>query len=213
MANIHSACALLTVLVPSITIIDHDHSYSRKHFVELNTSNNNTNSDVEIEGSSSLENDIETGSPITSKDVLKVELEHLQFTLSERKMIEQHRKKQSDNPLWYQVHFKKLTGSMSSQGLAQKTWIPYLLQRILYPKSFPFVPATIQWGIDHESTAHTVYTKFMYASNHPTLTLENCGIFNLPQEEWIGASPDAVVVDPTYNPLNGNLEVKCPYSM
>ena len=201
MSNIHSACALLTVLLPSITSIDRDHSYSRKHFAELNTSNNNNNSDVEIEGSSSLE------------DMLKVELEHMQFTLSERKMIKQHRKKQSDNPLWYEVRFKKLTGSMSSQGLAQKTWIPYLLQRILYPKSFPFVPATIQWGIDHESTAHTVYTKCMYASNHPTLTVDDCGIFNHPQEGWIGASPDGVVADPTYNPLNGNLEVKCPFSM
>ena len=170
LANIHSACALLTILVPSITSIDHDHSYSRKHFAELNTNNNNNNIDVKIKGSSSLESDIETRSPITSEDMLKVELEHLQFILSEWKMTEQHRKKLSDNPLWYEVRFKKLTGSMSSQGLAQKTWIPYLLQRILYPKSFPFVPATIQWGTDHESTAHTVYSKFMYASNHPTLT-------------------------------------------
>ena len=119
MANIHSPCALLTILVPLVMSIDHDHSYSRKHCALLNTcNNNNNNSDVEIEDSSSLESDIERGSPIISEDVLKEELEHLQVTLSERKIIEQLTRKQRDNPLWYEVRFKRLTGSKSSQVLA-----------------------------------------------------------------------------------------------
>ena len=54
---------------------------------------------------------------------------------------------------------------------------------------------------------------FMYASNHPNLTVKDCGFFIHPQKGWIGTSPDGVVVDPTYNPPNGILEVKCPYSM
>ena len=34
-----------------------------------------------------------------------------------------------------------------------------------------------------------------------------------PQEGWIGASPDGIVVDPMYDSSNGILKVKCPYTM
>ena len=39
----------------------------------------------------------------------------------------------------------------------------------------------------------------MYTSNHSNLSVEDCGFFIHPQEGWIGASPDGVIVDPTYN--------------
>lgn len=182
--------------------------------INSNGNNNNNDSNVQVENSSSHGSDVDVRDPcpIVSEDMLK-EVEQLQVARSERERIELLTRKQRDNPLWYEVRFKRLTGSKSSQILAQKTWTPSLLQRILYPKPFISVPIPIQWGIDHEAIARRVYTKFMHTNNHLNFSVEDCGFLIHPQEGWIGASPDgAVVVDPTYNYPKGILEIKCPYS-
>ena len=183
--NLNKRCAFLTILVPSVVSIEHDHSYSRKHSVEINSNSNNNNNDsnVQVENSSSRGSDVDVRDPcpIVSEDMLK-EVEQLQVARSERERIELLTRKQRDNPLWYEVRFKRLTGSKSSQILAQKTWTPSLLQRILYPKPFISVPIPIQWGIDHEAIARRVYTKFMHTNNHLNLSVEDCGFLIHPQE-------------------------------
>ena len=70
----------------------------------------------------------------------------------------------------------------------------------------------IQRRVDCDSTACAVYLSHILSSNHPHLTVEDSGFIIHPQEGWIGASPDGIVVDPTYDPTNGILEHKCPYS-
>ena len=212
LANIHPPCALLTVLVPLTTSIEHDHTYSRKPAEVDNTAHNSNNNSNVSSAEECIESYDDVASQIIPDDVLTREIEQLQVTFAERSWIEENTRTQRENSLWYEVRFKRLTGSKSSQVLCQKSWTPSLLQRIIYQKPFIFTPAPIQWGIDHEITARRKYTAFMHES-HSNLTVEDCGFFIHPQEGWIGASPDGVVHDPSHNPPHGILEIKCPYSM
>ena len=121
------------------------------------------------------------------EELLAKELEHqLQVTLSERTAIERKTRNQCDNPFWYEVHFKRLTGSKSGQVLTQKSWKPSLLQRIIYlSEAFCFYSTAIQWGIDHESTACAMYIEFMHANNHLNLTVEECGFLFIPKKDGL----------------------------
>ena len=139
-----------------------------------NNNNNKNNSDIDVGVDTQSESD--TLIDVIPEELLAKELEHqLQVTLSERTAIECKTKNQCDNPFWYEVRFKRLTGSKSGQVLTQKSWKPSLLQRIIYQKPFVFIPPAIQWGIDHESTACAMYIEFMHANNHLNLTVEECG--------------------------------------
>ena len=54
----------------------------------------------------------------------------------------------------------------------------------------------------------------MHANGHPDLAVTECGFVIHPEKNWLGASPDGVVDDPSVN-INstGLLEIKCPYSV
>jgi hypothetical protein len=137
----------------------------------------------------------------------------LKVTSYERNRIELATRQQNKSQLWHDVRLKRLTGWKSSQILKQQSWTPSLLKTILYQKPFISVPAHIKWGQDNEVIARQQYIDFMHANNHYNLTVQECGFFVHPQKEWLGASPDGVVLDPTYNPSDGLLEIKCPYSI
>ena len=180
--------------------------------VNGNSNNNNSisNSDDHVTRSSTSTDVVD--SFMVTEDILKMEAEKLQVIAPKRMRIEELTRKQQDCPLWFEVHFKRLTGYKSSQILVQKTWTSCLLQRILYHKPFTSIPVAIQWGIDKEPDAHRAYIEFMHVNHHLNLTVEDIGSIVHPQERWIVASPDGKVVDPTSDFSNGILEIKCPYS-
>ena len=76
----------------------------------------------------------------------------------------------------------------------------------------PFTSAATEWGKKNESVALEQYTKFQHDSGHHGLYCCPSGFVVSEKYPFLGASPDAVVHDPTdTNPL-GLAEVKCPYS-
>ena len=52
----------------------------------------------------------------------------------------------------------------------------------------------------------------MVSQGHSGLTTYPCGFVIHPTMGWLGASPDAKVFDPSFQPHNGIAEFKCPYS-
>lgn len=52
----------------------------------------------------------------------------------------------------------------------------------------------------------------MRKQGHVNLSVEDCGFIVSLYEEWLGASPDGRVHDPSSDQPNGLLEIKCPYT-
>ena len=75
------------------------------------------------------------------------------------------------------------------------------------------LPKAIQWGKDNKDKACQAYQKYMQDRGHKGLHITKAGFIIHSMKGWLGASPDGWVVDPSFVPSNGLLEVKCPYSM
>ena len=87
-----------------------------------------------------------------------------------------------------------------------------LLISILYPKPFQHLPPAIEWGTKHESSACSAYVKYMLSNGHKNLTTHKCGYIVHHSMGWPGASPDALVSDPSSQLNSGIAEFKCPFS-
>ena len=55
--------------------------------------------------------------------------------------------------------------------------------------------------------------KYMQSNGHPGLHTEKDGFVVHPEKCWLGASPDAWVIDPSVSCSFGIAEFKCPFSM
>ena len=73
-------------------------------------------------------------------------------------------------------------------------------------------PSLIQWGIHNEKLARNLYVQHMRKQGHVNLSVEDCGFIVSLYEEWLGASPDGRVHDPSSDQPNGLLKIKCPYT-
>ena len=76
---------------------------------------------------------------------------------------------------------------------------------------FDPLPAALAWGQQNESVACRKYQEYMIEHGHKGLTTHLRGFIIHPTKCWLGASPDAQVVDPSCN-LVGIAEFKCPYA-
>ena len=52
----------------------------------------------------------------------------------------------------------------------------------------------------------------MHNHGHSNLQVAKAGLIVRMTKGWLGASPDGWVIYPSYDPPNGMLEIKCPYS-
>ena len=52
----------------------------------------------------------------------------------------------------------------------------------------------------------------MEKNGHPNLKVTQAGFVVHETKGWLGASPNGWVMDPSYEPSNGMLEIKCPYT-
>ena len=86
-----------------------------------------------------------------------------------------------------------------------------LVLRILGVKTFSYSPAT-EWGKQHEEVALTQYEQRQHESGHDNLYYTKSGFIISEEHPFLGASPDAVVFDPTNTEKFGLAEVKWPYA-
>ena len=201
---LNKPCAFLHILVPDIKKVWHDHSYSRHPYpVEALPPVNISSEPNTTPTYTARTLDVDT--IITFKDSLRV-------SSSDRCRIEADTRQQSSSKEWFSVRARRITSSICGRILIQhKKTLPLLLQ-CLYPKPmFDPLPAALAWGRQNESVACRKYQEYMIEHGHKGHTTHPCCFIIHPTKGWLGASPDAQVVDPSCN-LVGIAEFKCPYA-
>lgn len=126
---------------------------------------------------------------------------------------EQHTRDQSTSDLWRSVRRHRLTASYFGYVKQRKpSTSPHSLVLRILNTSFFYSPAT-EWGKANEHTAILHYEEKQRADGHRDLYTSPSGFVVCEEYPFLGASPDAVVYDPSdkANPF-GLAEVKCPYS-
>ncbi|KAG5886716.1 hypothetical protein JTB14_030782 [Gonioctena quinquepunctata] len=78
-----------------------------------------------------------------------------------------------------------------------------LIKTICYPLAYQFKSKATEWGLHHEDDALQAYKL------ETNLKVEKAGFYVDPNENYLGASPDAMVSCDCCG--NGCVEVKCPY--
>ena len=75
----------------------------------------------------------------------------------------------------------------------------------------PFGNRTSIWEDLHEGCARNAYTKYLIDKHHEDATVTRTGFHIDRSRNWIGASPDGLVYDPSSkNDPHWLLEIKCP---
>ena len=145
----------------------------------------------------------------TAEDVL----DSLSLSEEERLELEKKTRNQSADTLWFTARQHRITGSKCGRVILQKEQTEALLRFAIYPKPFLHIPKAIQWGKDNEINACATYVKHMQSNGHQGRHTEKAGFMVHPGKCWLGASPDAWVIDPSVDCLSGIAEFKCPFSM
>ena len=209
---INKPCGFLNLLVPSVEKISHDHSYN-KRLTDVDEDEENLDLGIVVDGNFDVETqDFEELSILaepakTADDILK----KLKLDEGKRQALEEGTRSQSSNPQWFEARLHRITGSKCGRILKQKEKTRPLLQSVIYPKPFLYLPKAIKWGRDNEEKARQKYVQYMENKGHKQLKVSPAGFVVHPQKGWLGASPDGWVIDPTSIPSHGILEIKCPY--
>ena len=203
---LNKPCAFLHILVPDIKKVWHDHSYT-KHTCLVKTAPSvcTTTSDKPNITPAYAARVLDVDTVITFRDSLRV-------SSSDRCRIEEDTRNQSSSKEWFSVRAHRITSSICGRILIQHKKSLPLLHQCLYPKPiFDPLPAPIAWGWQNESVACRKYQEYMIKHGHKGLTTHPCGFIIHQTKGWLGASPDAQVIDPSCN-LVGIAEFKCPYT-
>ena len=208
--------AFLTILVPSLAAIAHDHTYARKSegakiFIPTDT--------VECEENEELDNgeDMECYDA-TEEHFLAIGVQKIATVIKlclsskERENLERVTRAQSAEELWHDARRYRITGSKCGRILIQKMRTIALLHFVLYPKPFEITPRPIEWGRRNENIAKEAYVAHMKTNGHPRIQIQACGLLVHPIKGWLAASPDAQVNDPDVFSPFGIAEIKCPFS-
>lgn len=131
--------------------------------------------------------------------------------LADAQELEQRTVGQATNAEWVGLHKSTLTASAFWRVGHRKADAGRLPADLFDGPSLAHIPA-IQHGKKHESVAIKDYVAAMAARDQPVHVRE-CGIALHPCYQYIGASPDGMVFDPSVQPRFGLLEVKCPLSV
>ncbi len=133
-------------------------------------------------------------------------------TPEEAKEIERCTRDQAEDEYWRSERRKRITAS-SAGGVAkmkESTKRGKKVQALLYSK-FHGNAATC-YGSRMESTAIDEYIEHQ-KNGHPNLTVEACGLFISRLNNWLAATPDGIINDPSCtSESTGLVEIKCPFS-
>ena len=127
-------CAMLQLLVPPISKVEHDHTYAHSSCHEQLSGSQNSlmvNTDTEFKLTSAIKEHIIT---------------ELTVTTIERQDIEQRTRQQSNSVLWHQVRARRITGSKCGRILCAKKYTENLLLSLLYPRPMCYPPRPIEWA-------------------------------------------------------------------
>ena len=201
--SINKPCGLSNVLIPSVEKVLHDHTYSiQSGSVHI------SNESSSVCGSGELPIISQNAKPSDEEIFQKMHLDN-----EERDELEQKTRTQSLNSLWFEARQNRITGSKCGRVIQQQEKTKALLHFVIYPKPMLHLPKAIQWGKDNEHKACQEYEKYMQNEGHKDIQVSPAGFVVHATKGWLGASPDGWVVDPSYVPSNGMLEIKCPYTM
>ena len=64
-----------------------------------------------------------------------------------------------------------------------------------------------------EETSRKEYTTYMHQHGHTGLTVSTSRLNISDESPWLAASPDGLVLDPSYTPVEGLIELKNPSSV
>ena len=134
-------------------------------------------------------------------------------TTEEAKRIEEQTRDQIDNEEWGYERRKRITASVAG-GIAkmkEKTRKSKKVESLLY-STFRGNQST-RYGTLMERTTIEQYVSYQRQHDHPGLRVDSCGLFISELNNWLAATPDGIVHDPsdTVNP-SGLLEIKNPFS-
>ena len=150
---------------------------------------------------------------IFTADLLDQGIQRFQVSTMNRQHIEEVTRGRSTTTEWYHARAQRITSSICGRILIQRQKSLSLLRHCLYPKPLREpLPQPIAWGRKYERTACRAYRDEMVCLGHSGLTTYPCGFLIHPTMGWLGASPDAKVFDPSFQPHNGIADFKCPYS-
>lgn len=127
--------------------------------------------------------------------------------------IEEETREQAENEKWMMERRKRITAS-NVGGIAkmkQTTKRSKKVEALLY-NSFRGNKAT-KYGSEMDEFTRQQYVTHQQGNNHPDLTVEKCGLHISHLDNWLAATPDGIVHDPsdTAHPL-GLVEIKNPFS-
>ncbi len=132
-------------------------------------------------------------------------------TQEEREKIEEQTRDQDSSDQWQQERRKRLTASVVG-GIAKmkEKQKSKKVQALLY-STFRGNQAT-RYGTSMEAISIDRY-KLYYQKKYPEFRVDKCGLFISETNNWLAATPDGIVNDPsnTAQPL-GLLEIKNPFS-
>ena len=204
--NFTQPAGFLSILLPSVSKIQHDHTYSAPF--DAAASELETACRSEKGGMTEV-----LKSPYNEEFALLAEAEINRLCLSrdDRITLELETRNQCGRG-WHDARRKRITGSKCGRVIEQKKRTVPLLRFCVYPRPLLIEPRSIMWGRRNESVALTKYIQYMNSHGHPGLSAVKCGFYVHPEKGWLGASPDATVCDPAFQPPNGLAEFKCPFS-
>lgn len=130
--------------------------------------------------------------------------------LTDAQRIESETVGQAGNSKWIEYHRSTLTASNFWRIGHRQSNHEKLVESLFDGPSLENIPA-IQHGRAHEASALRAYVAHQQAADKP-VQVRACGIALYEHGQFIGASPDAMVFDPSAAPRFGLAEVKCPYS-
>ncbi len=155
-------------------------------------------------------------------DISPEELEVLKSTFFETKVVltceaarelEQTTRNQSDSDQWRSERRKRITASNTGviAKMRSTTKRSKKVQELLYT-GFKGNKATT-YGLEKEGIARQEYITYQQRNNHPDLAVHDCGLFVSKDSNWLAATPDGLVHDPSdsIHPT-GLLEIKNPYT-
>ena len=193
---------MLHLLCPPSHVVHHDHGYSKQNVHSVLVE---SRSPVVVEYT-------QPNSECEFQQLCEEAKSALNVSTAKRLRIELETREQSNTQKWHAVRGRRITGSKCGKILVQSKKTPALLKSVMYGPSFTVLPNAIEWGRDNECVACAKYMEYMKAHHHPEFQVYRCGFIIHPEFGWLGASPDAMVIDPSSQETDGIAEFKCPYS-
>ena len=193
--SLNRPCGLLNIIIPSLTKINHDHSYHKPsenadgHLLSLSAANSNSNNS----NNSSCNLSVLKERMITEEELL----ESFHLTSEERLLLEKDTRSQSSCSEWYEVRRVRITGSKCGRIIMQNKKTVALLHFCVYPKPMIFLPKAIFWGKENEHNTRKAHVEHQKNNGHINLTASDSGFIVHFEKCWLGASPDAWVCDPS----------------